>query len=1244
MSSQKQQKARAGSTGGASSAPGRAASTGPAPAEDENRAAPKARDRDTRTDDGAEPGAAESSRAESRRTREESAPREKQKDPAKSRETWNSRLRALEDEVLAELRKRELDNKLALEKITRDATVENTRRREQMTDLVTRVSGLIRAALLDEPVTEVVEAPLLMHDRFKELAEGEEARQWRFESEDDFDTYRRLAAPLGVDESDEDWLARRRELEEFIGGVSLIRVDGERDAPPHLIVGEADVADGAVRAHLVRRGKSAHARLQEAGLADGPGTAAPRDTDGGAQSAAQSAGSATRTTGQSRAAPRATAAGGAPGGGGSDDEGGDDDRRPRFVGGPMGGPPPPSGRRRGPADERHPAADPMYGVNPRFPQSISAVRPPISVGPTAMFAGPHVAAAIAIPKWIEDYVSQYLDVAPESLPNLPKQVKLTQPTAYKGQDSTDAFEEWLVAVLRWLRFSRVTGDALDDERVHLVGLVLEGPAAEWYNQEVASPYRSAASWSFLAVILSLHARFVHRATSQEATEQYESVRYSRASGVAAYYGERRKWAARMVQHPDAYAFRRAFLLGLPSDIVRPMLESMGLSAEESSIEQLLQGALSVENSQKFIAGYNRHARAGHTPASTPHAATPSHATTRFASRGGRAPVGGKGRTDARPGTNALGTTSKPASTPTGVTSSSVSAALLARPRPATAPAAKGKSVDKSKVQCFACGALGHYSTESVCPKFKTASFRRMEADVLDGDTPAEPAPVQDVDATPSPEQGDDQLVGSQYDPADDEADRQPLDDYEEFEYYDEPGHEEYFGSMRVVPYLDDEIDENALADALARPPASPTQEDRAGDAGDTSDDAQMPGLDTDDEDPPRPRGPGLHLGTAVPEDWNARRADPALPDLDVDNVDDMQGNLLQSQFDAVLRRTLRSHAQQMRRRDSALRAATERLRDATRLFSVQDEQLAALRGTVDELLDRVEAMLVQRHGVRVDEPQRIARPSDDDEVRSVELATLWAAIEGGLPRAELRRLAANGRARAAAGNGGTASDRVAAAVRDWVAVLRALDNDSDARPDVAPGPRLYMMRLGAMTSEPRAFRTAIRATGTARPRPRLPTGTMRVYVTINGLRALALLDTGSTINAVSPDFAKVAGIKPFTLEDPIGLQLGCAGSRSKINFGAVITCTLGAHQCSMYADLVHLDHYDVVLGGPFCVQERVVLDYPAWLVRYGADRSVAPLEGEGGERAVRTRQSTTTRGTGATAGTARATRGTTSTQ
>ena len=53
---------------------------------------------------------------------------------------------------------------------------------------------------------------------------------------------------------------------------------------------------------------------------------------------------------------------------------------------------------------------------------------------------------------------------------------------------------------------------------------------------------------------------------------------------------------------------------------------------------------------------------------------------------------------------------------------------------------------------------------------------------------------------------------------------------------------------------------------------------------------------------------------------------------------------------------------------------------------------------------------------------------------------------------------------------------------------------------------------------------------------------MRTMLNVNGLDAYVLLDTGSTINAISPDFCRVTNIEVFRLAQPITLQLGTTGS------------------------------------------------------------------------------------------------------
>ncbi|KAI0361557.1 hypothetical protein OH77DRAFT_1391383 [Trametes cingulata] len=131
-----------------------------------------------------------------------------------------------------------------------------------------------------------------------------------------------------------------------------------------------------------------------------------------------------------------------------------------------------------------------------------------------------------------------------------------------------------------------------------------------------------------------------------------------------------------------------------------------------------------------------------------------------------------------------------------------------------------------------------------------------------------------------------------------------------------------------------------------------------------------------------------------------------------------------------------------------------------------------------------------------------------------------------------------------------------------------------------------------MTAQPNP--TALVTRARAGRRPLLSAGEQECLVlllNINGLEALTLFDTGSTTELVSSDFARVARCDVFELENPATLQLGCAGSRSKINHGARAPTTLGQFGAEVYFDVANLDRYDAVLGTPFLRRFGVLLDF-----------------------------------------------------
>jgi len=160
--------------------------------------------------------------------------------------------------------------------------------------------------------------------------------------------------------------------------------------------------------------------------------------------------------------------------------------------------------------------------------------------------------------------------------------------------------------------------------------------------------------------------------------------------------------------------------------------------------------------------------------------------------------------------------------------------------------------------------------------------------------------------------------------------------------------------------------------------------------------------------------------------------------------------------------------------------------------------------------------------------------------------------------------------------------------------------------------------IHAMTEAPeptRAYRSSMRR----------PVGTMTrpireddedlclaAYITMNGVKAYTLFDSGSTTDAVSPDFTRVANIPVYELEKPLTLQLGCTGSRSKINFGTESRIKFGSIAKDTYLDVANLDKYDSILGTLFLRKHGIMLDFNHnEIVICGKQRIPALPEGEG---------------------------------
>lgn len=120
---------------------------------------------------------------------------------------------------------------------------------------------------------------------------------------------------------------------------------------------------------------------------------------------------------------------------------------------------------------------------------------------------------------------------------------------------------------------------------------------------------------------------------------------------------------------------------------------------------------------------------------------------------------------------------------------------------------------------------------------------------------------------------------------------------------------------------------------------------------------------------------------------------------------------------------------------------------------------------------------------------------------------------------------------------------------------------------------------------PRVYRSTMRrASGTIKHPKRgyRQTNCLCAYIVLNGTKAYALFDSGSTTDSVSPNFTRVANLPVLELEEPVTLQLGCAGSLFKINYGIETNLEFASiSDPKMYLDVANLDKYDVILGTLF---------------------------------------------------------------
>ena len=141
-----------------------------------------------------------------------------------------------------------------------------------------------------------------------------------------------------------------------------------------------------------------------------------------------------------------------------------------------------------------------------------------------------------------------------------------------------------------------------------------------YGQEIKSSDHKVYFCSFEDLICGLFKRFVHEASAQNATDQYDQSRYDVEKAALAFCNDLRCRAYWIIQPPDSYSFKRKYICGLPHSLVKSIFEACRISAEHSTIEEILEEVQCMETAQKAISLLMKHSNnTGGKPSQTnPH--------------------------------------------------------------------------------------------------------------------------------------------------------------------------------------------------------------------------------------------------------------------------------------------------------------------------------------------------------------------------------------------------------------------------------------------------------------------------------------------------------------------------------------------------------------------------------------------------------------------------------------------------
>ena len=122
-------------------------------------------------------------------------------------------------------------------------------------------------------------------------------------------------------------------------------------------------------------------------------------------------------------------------------------------------------------------------------------------------------------------------------------------------------------------------------QVQFLGMRLKGNASEWFTRNVECPDRPSRDWSLESVIKGLQKSSLNLLMHRQVSNKFDTIEQGQKT-VQELIQELTKYAARMVQYPDDYLFRRWLIAALRPSLQKEVLRR-GITAGFSSMQDIL---------------------------------------------------------------------------------------------------------------------------------------------------------------------------------------------------------------------------------------------------------------------------------------------------------------------------------------------------------------------------------------------------------------------------------------------------------------------------------------------------------------------------------------------------------------------------------------------------------------------------------------------------------------------------------